>query len=218
MARRPHEATVPDSLTVRVRASWGQESCRDAIVHIVPVHPMQNGRTRRLEADRFDALAETFSLPGTRRGALGTLLGGALGVLGLTQESAGKRRRSETSIEGPCGNGSVQQNRCKRHAHCCTGYCHNRRRCRCKRGGEPCTEERNCCPDKQGLTCLKRHLSDHPDLATLATTTLRPDHLCGAGRTLRQHRRRLRRHARVRELRVWEHLLRWRLLPSEAAA
>ena len=114
-----------------------------------------------MDGRRFDTLARTLSTTGTRRGALATLLSGALGLLGLSQPAAGRKRRGGggVTIAGPCGDGGAADNRCDRNRDCCTGICERRtpdkpKRCRCRSRGEQCTQTRNCCQGGgQGLVC-----------------------------------------------------------------
>lgn len=46
-----------------------------------------------MDAERFDSLARTFSTSGSRRAALGVLLGGALALVVLTETTVGGKRR-----------------------------------------------------------------------------------------------------------------------------
>jgi hypothetical protein len=56
----------------------------------------------------------------------------------------GKRRRVTT--QGPCGNGKGPDNACEQDRDCCTRLCDQKKgRCRCKKLGEGCTDNRNCC-------------------------------------------------------------------------
>ena len=55
---------------------------------------------------------------------------------------------------GPCGNGSVKQNRCKRNSDCCTDICEQNLdnkdklgRCRCRSHEQSCSSTINCCRD-----------------------------------------------------------------------
>jgi hypothetical protein len=79
---------------------------------------------------------------------------GCRGGSAAASEGNGKSRRQDASIQGPCGNGGPKANACTRHGQCCTGYCHQKRRCRCKKLGRSCTEDRNCCANfGQPMTC-----------------------------------------------------------------
>lgn len=114
-----------------------------------------------MDPQRFDTLARTLATPGTRRGALAALLSGSLGLLGVPQAVRGRKRRGRggVTIEGPCGDGSGRDNRCRRAEQCCTGICEGSqpgkpKRCRCRRNGQECTETTNCCQGSgQGLVC-----------------------------------------------------------------
>ncbi|MFM9108899.1 MAG: hypothetical protein ACKOWF_19610 [Chloroflexota bacterium] len=86
----------------------------------------------------------------------------------------GKDGREKTpGAEGPCGDGSIDQNRCKKHKDCCTGYCQRKHkgkngesRCRCKQAGRPCTENRNCCNE----SCVDGFCGGRPTPPTPAVT------------------------------------------------
>jgi hypothetical protein len=130
-----------------------------------------------MDPNRFDILTRAFSTGGTRRGALTTLVGGALGLLGITEGAARRKkprrqeqerrkkargqeqeRRRRVSAQGPCGDGGPKDNECERHRQCCTGYCNKQKgRCRCRKLGQECTEDRNCCAHfGQPMSCQNR--------------------------------------------------------------
>jgi hypothetical protein len=103
---------------------------------------------------RFDTLTKTLSTPETRRGALGGLLAGTLSLLGLVDGAA--KKRHTLSSEGPCGDGSGNANKCRKDKDCCTRVC-KRGRCRCKKLGEGCRDDRSCCASfGQALTCVNQ--------------------------------------------------------------
>lgn len=118
-----------------------------------------------MDAYRFDALARALSAPGTRRRTLAAVVSSALGVLAVgpaavDEARARKKPRNKDrkdrgiTAEGPCGNGSARKNRCKRDRQCCTNYC-KKGRCRCRKLNQSCTEDRNCCPERTGRTCIE---------------------------------------------------------------
>lgn len=123
-----------------------------------------------MDGDRFDTLTRVVGAAGTRR-SLGSLVGVLLGLLALTrpgsQHDTVARKRKQVKIEGPCGNGSGKANRCKRNRQCCTGYCQKRKRkknrgknkvqgrCRCRKPGQSCSADRNCCPQRTGRICFE---------------------------------------------------------------
>lgn len=128
-----------------------------------------------MDAYRFDALARALSAPGTRRRTLAAVVGSALGALAIgpaavDEARARKKPRNKdrkdhgVSAEGPCGNGSARKNRCKRDRQCCTNYC-KKRRCRCRKLNQSCTEDRNCCPERTGRTCIEGTCQTRPCLA-----------------------------------------------------
>ena len=108
-----------------------------------------------MDTNRLDTVAGMLAAAGSRRAALGVLLGSTLGVLGLAEIEASRKhrhhqqqrhradaktkttkRRKDTAAQGPCGNGKGPANACTRHRQCCTGYCDKRKgRCRCKKLG-----------------------------------------------------------------------------------
>jgi hypothetical protein len=116
-----------------------------------------------VDAHGFARLAKIVFARGTRRGTVAALLGGALSLLGIAdsgapdavaRKKARTRRRASRHviIQGPCGDGGPRHNACKHDGQCCTGSC-RKRRCRCRRLGQPCTEDRHCCPSHQGMIC-----------------------------------------------------------------
>lgn len=115
-----------------------------------------------MDGHQFDRLAQGVATGLTRRRTLGGLVASAVVLLsGQGQDgSAAKKRGKPVTAEGPCGNGSVKDNRCKHHSQCCTGVCDKAKgkkpygRCRCKTVGQSCQEDRNCCTTAgQPMTC-----------------------------------------------------------------
>ncbi|MGI9254852.1 MAG: NHL repeat-containing protein, partial [Thermomicrobiales bacterium] len=86
----------------------------------------------------------------TRRRGLAVALGAM--VAGWTgREAAAIEPEGGPSIEGPCGNGSARDNKCKRNNQCCTGHCDKKKgRCRCLQASKSCTQDKECC---NKLTC-----------------------------------------------------------------
>lgn len=112
-----------------------------------------------MDSTQFDRLTQWVGA-GNRRQVLGSALGGAAALLGLTSlpEVAAKRR---VQSEGPCGNGGIKDNRCKRNGQCCTGVCDKKKgkkpygRCRCRQLTQSCQEDRNCCATAgQPMSCV----------------------------------------------------------------
>jgi hypothetical protein len=64
-----------------------------------------------VEADRFDHLIRVVTARGTRRGALGLLLGSSAGVLGISVSSGKKKRKGKkkkkTGCRGGCPAGAI---------------------------------------------------------------------------------------------------------------
>lgn len=135
-----------------------------------------------MDGPRFDRLAQGFASGQTRRHTLGGLITGAVVLLGLgSTETAGKKRRGTVTAEGPCGDGTIKANRCKRDGQCCTGVCDKQKgkqpygRCRCRKLNQSCTEDRNCCATAgQPMSCVA---------GTCQTTEscVPDDGACGAG-------------------------------------
>ena len=112
-----------------------------------------------MDVDRLDQLARWIGA-GNRRQLIGRALVGAAAVVGGAEvaQTLAKRR---VEAEGPCGNGSVRDNRCRRNRHCCTGFCDRKKgrkghgRCRCRKLNQSCQEDRNCCATAgQPITCV----------------------------------------------------------------
>ncbi len=126
-----------------------------------------------MEQSSFDRIARLLGSSGatTRRSGLASAVCAAIGLAALSGADAdakpdkhagsGKhkakgrnsgRDKGKPGVEGPCGDGSRQDNLCSKDKDCCTGICKtgmkNRDgsgRCRCVKKGKPCTEDRNCC-------------------------------------------------------------------------
>lgn len=109
----------------------------------------------------FDRIARLLGGAVTRRAGLAAAIA-ALGAGRLPDLAAGtgaaaaapgrdrKREERATRPEGPCGDGSGKDNRCRKHKQCCTGYCKKGKkgrtgRCRCLKRGKPCTAKQTCC-------------------------------------------------------------------------
>ncbi len=84
--------------------------------------------------------------------------GDGSGATGAADRAA---TRGNPGAAGPCGDGSVQQNRCTKNSDCCTDICERDLtnkdklgRCRCKRVNDSCVSNANCCAGsscKQGV-------------------------------------------------------------------
>ena len=62
-------------------------------------------------------------------------------------------RRRKAEVQGPCGDGSGRDNRCKKNSDCCTGYCDRKEhRCRYKKAGASCTSDEQC---RGTATCVE---------------------------------------------------------------
>ncbi|MFM9108611.1 MAG: tail fiber domain-containing protein [Chloroflexota bacterium] len=97
---------------------------------------------------------------------------GLAGPAGPTGTGRGASRAADDpSPQGPCGDGSVQQNRCMKDSECCTDYCARNLankdkigRCRCRPSGMACAATNQCCPDmacKDGV-CRKNKPGPKP--------------------------------------------------------
>jgi hypothetical protein len=68
-----------------------------------------------MDADRFDRLARSLTTGRSRRGALATLLGGALGLLGLAETAARKgRKKKGKKKKGTCKPNCIAPMTCQR--------------------------------------------------------------------------------------------------------
>lgn len=130
-----------------------------------------------MDSKQFDRLTQWMGA-GNRRQVLGSAFGGAAALLGVASlpEVAAKRR---VQGEGPCGNGGIKDNRCKRNGQCCTGVCDKKKgkkpygRCRCRKLNQSCQEDRNCCATAgQPMTCVANVCvsSDSPTCPELGET------------------------------------------------
>jgi hypothetical protein len=104
----------------------------------------------------FDRLATVLGTAASRRSGVIAAMGAALG---LARAADARPHR-----QGPCGDGSRNENRCTKNGECCTGICDTSKgktnkdgegRCRCRRRGKACTEDRNCCARQgQAMICI----------------------------------------------------------------
>jgi hypothetical protein len=116
-----------------------------------------------MDQSSFDRLATALGSAASRRAGLAAALGAAFGLgLGAAAESSPRSRRPAAA--GPCGDGSRAENRCTKNKECCTGICDTSKgktnkdgegRCRCRKKGQDCTADKNCCSRKgQAMICL----------------------------------------------------------------
>lgn len=105
-----------------------------------------------MDHETFDRIAAMLGAAGSRRAGIAA----AFVALGARQAAAARPRP-----QGPCGNGR-KRNLCNGADDCCTGICDRdvdnldgKGRCRCRKRGEACGEDRNCCSrGGQGMVCL----------------------------------------------------------------
>jgi sugar lactone lactonase YvrE len=99
-----------------------------------------------MDEQRFDAALRALQAGTTRRrglaGMLGVLLGGT--ALDASAKGSGRNAGKGPIVEGPCGDGSAADNRCKKNSDCCTKYC-AQGACRCKPNYMACTKGEHCC-------------------------------------------------------------------------
>lgn len=93
--------------------------------------------------DLVAKLAKTTDRRTTVRGIVGGVIAGAAAV-------------EVSSAPEPKGACKPERDRCKRHSDCCTNYCNpDNKRCRCRRAGEQCTADADCCSRReQGMSCI----------------------------------------------------------------
>jgi hypothetical protein len=90
-------------------------------------------------------MSRLIAASATRRRGLAAAAGALVGGIAATVDADPAPRRRPRP-EGPCGDGSGPDNRCKKNKECCTGICNKEvRRCRCLRRGEACSSDKNCC-------------------------------------------------------------------------
>ena len=113
-----------------------------------------------VDIDRLDRIARWIGAS-NRRQVLGGALAGVTAVLSGAAVSDTVAKKREVGAEGPCGNGSVKANRCRRNRQCCTGLCDKKKgkkpygRCRCRKLNQTCKEDRNCCATAgQPMSCV----------------------------------------------------------------
>ncbi len=94
----------------------------------------------------------------TSRRAIGAAAAAALTSVAFLRsttmepDALANRRDNKPAPEGPCGDGSGKDNRCKRNRDCCTNFCDTGiRRCRYKALGESCGNGEQCRPRS---TCI----------------------------------------------------------------
>ena len=113
-----------------------------------------------MDSGQFDRLAQRIGT-GHRRQVLGAALSGIVALVGLPAAPETRARKRKVKVEGPCGNGRIKDNRCKRDTQCCTGFCDKKKgkapygRCRCRKLNQSCQEDRNCCATAdQPMSCV----------------------------------------------------------------
>jgi hypothetical protein len=107
-----------------------------------------------MDPQRFDRLAKSLSVPGTRRFALSAALAAVLTLIGLPGTEAGRktsRRHDQTSRNVTAEACRKRGQSCGRDRHCCSDYCRQPDkskpgRCDCLKLNASCREDRNCCP------------------------------------------------------------------------
>jgi predicted outer membrane repeat protein len=125
-----------------------------------------------MDFERFDRMTRMLGAGLTRRtglrAAAAALIGATASLDGEAGEARGRgeghgRERGQAGgpgAAGPCGDGSVKANRCKKGSDCCTGHCNTaKRRCRCLQRGKSCKTDANCCGT---MTCTKKKCTQPP--------------------------------------------------------
>jgi hypothetical protein len=107
-----------------------------------------------MDGSRFDLLARSLILEGSRRQALSWGLAGALVLLSSAGENAAARKKKPCSA---CK--KRKKGRCKPKANgtaCPGGTCQNGQ-CRCASVGlrELCTSDNDCCTSSTGMLCAR---------------------------------------------------------------
>jgi hypothetical protein len=107
-----------------------------------------------MDQQRFDAAIRALNTGTTRRSGIAAALGMLLGGVGIAASDAKQKNRKDGAgsqgktkdkpeAEGPCGDGTWRDNRCKKHSECCTGYCKDGS-CRGVELGGKCSKTRKC--------------------------------------------------------------------------
>jgi hypothetical protein len=125
-----------------------------------------------MDADRFDTLARSLTTPGSRRRALASAVGGALGVLGLRQPDPSARRgKCKPTCDEcqKCKKGDCEKKNGKKK--CKTG------KCKPKAAGTPCTAFAG--GQCQNGTCINVQ-ADEANCGSLGTAC-DPTQVCQAG-------------------------------------
>jgi hypothetical protein len=121
-----------------------------------------------MDPNRFDRFSRELGRQASRRGVLAGILAGLSGGSWVLADPRKRAGRGGVTPEGPCGNGRVDANRCKKDGDCCTGYCNRKnKRCRCRHERQSCTEDRNCCHHGgEMLTCQQETCQPAPEGCT----------------------------------------------------
>jgi hypothetical protein len=129
-------------------------------VNYVPLFGIRYQGRGNVDSGQFDRLAQRVGT-GHRRQVLGVALSGIVALVGLPAATESRARKRKLTVEGPCGNGRIKDNRCQRDTQCCTGFCDKKKgkrpygRCRCRKLNQSCREDRNCCATAgQPMSCV----------------------------------------------------------------
>lgn len=115
-----------------------------------------------MDGQRFDDAMRALDGAISRRRGLVAAVGVLLAGVSRGEAAARRRRRSrddgdsvppqQPGNEGPCGDGSREENACTEDRQCCTFFCDTTLqnndglgRCRCVKRGAPCTRRQRCC-------------------------------------------------------------------------
>ncbi len=109
-----------------------------------------------MDQQSFDRMARALGSAVSRRSGVRAALGAAFALAAARSDAATRakprREARHPKPEGPCGDGTKQDNACTRDKQCCTGYCEKdvaskdgKGRCRCIRRGSPCKPSQTCC-------------------------------------------------------------------------
>ncbi|MGI9252221.1 MAG: hypothetical protein ACR2J8_00610, partial [Thermomicrobiales bacterium] len=104
----------------------------------------------------FDRIATLLGSASSRRVGLRAVIGAAIGAI---PAAAAAKPHSQ----GPCGDTSREDNLCTKNSDCCTEICKpnlknldKMGRCRCRRQGEACSKDINCCSrGGQNVGCIQ---------------------------------------------------------------
>jgi hypothetical protein len=137
-----------------------------------------------MDVGRFDQIARSVARAISRRTGIRAALGAGVALLagGMAADARGP------APSGPCKRTKRTDNTCKRNNECCTGICERAvrnkdglGRCRCRKRGQACTADKNCCSRRgQEMACIEG-ICDVPVTCVPLQSTCAETDTCCAG-------------------------------------